>query len=66
MQKQERPADAAAAEAARQARYGSLPAHVRFEDMTEEVDGAPGGAGAGYDPAGSWKYSACLALDMGL
>ncbi|MFE3854130.1 hypothetical protein ACFXPN_23675 [Streptomyces griseorubiginosus] len=53
--------------AARHARYGSLPERIRFEDMTEEVEAAPaGGANASYDPAGSWKYYSCLALDLGL
>lgn len=53
--------------AARQARYGTLPERIRFEDMTEEVEAAPGaGADVSYDPAGSWKYYSCLALDLGL
>ncbi|MGC0334249.1 hypothetical protein RKD23_007239 [Streptomyces sp. SAI-170] len=55
----------AAAAAARQARFGKLPERIRFEDMTEEVETAPGGA-ASYDPEGSWKYYSCLALDLGL
>ncbi|MFJ8085759.1 hypothetical protein ACIQ6Y_34935 [Streptomyces sp. NPDC096205] len=55
----------AAAAAARQARFGKLPERIRFEDMTEEVEAAPGGA-ASYDPEGSWKYYSCLALDLGL
>ncbi|MFI9810119.1 hypothetical protein ACIHEJ_38490 [Streptomyces sp. NPDC052301] len=58
-------ADAAAA-AVRRARYGSLPEPIRFEDMTEEVVAAPGGAESSYDPEGSWKYYSCLALDLGL
>ncbi|MFB7185291.1 hypothetical protein ACFC0C_30975 [Streptomyces sp. NPDC056178] len=58
-------ADAAAA-AARHARYGSLPGRIRFEDMTEEVEGAPTGADASYDSETSWKYYSCLALDLGL
>ncbi|MFJ9680619.1 hypothetical protein ACIRP2_21585 [Streptomyces sp. NPDC101194] len=58
-------ADAAAA-AARRARYGSLPERVRFEDMTEEVEGLPTGADASYDSESSWKYHSCLALDLGL
>ncbi|BCK66495.1 hypothetical protein Srufu_004480 [Streptomyces libani subsp. rufus] len=57
-------ADAAAV--ARRARYGTLPERVRFEDMTEEVEGTPGRADASYDPEGSWKYYTCLALDLGL
>ncbi|MGW1101565.1 hypothetical protein [Streptomyces sp. NPDC002540] len=58
-------ADAAAA-AARHARYGSLPERIRFEDMTEEVEGAPTGVDASYDSESSWKYYSCLALDLGL
>ncbi|WEP00917.1 hypothetical protein A6P39_042930 (plasmid) [Streptomyces sp. FXJ1.172] len=53
--------------AARHARFGRLPERIRFEDMTEEVEAAPGGGGkAAYDPEGSWKYYSCLALDLGL
>ncbi|WP_181804724.1 hypothetical protein [Streptomyces shenzhenensis] len=55
------------AAAARRARYGRLPEPVRFEQMTEEVEAVPnGGANTAYDPAGSWKYYSCLALDLGL
>ncbi|MET7693978.1 hypothetical protein ABZT06_39440 [Streptomyces sp. NPDC005483] len=53
--------------ATRQARFGRLPERIRFEDMTEEVEAAPGGgANASYDPEGNWKYYSCLALDLGL
>ncbi|MFD5593024.1 hypothetical protein [Streptomyces griseorubiginosus] len=53
--------------AARQARYGSLPERIRFEDMTEEAEAAPrGGTDVAYDPAGGWKHYSCLALDLGL
>ncbi|NEB01072.1 hypothetical protein [Streptomyces sp. SID13726] len=53
--------------AARHTRFGKLPERIRFEDMTEEVESAPGGgANASYDPAGNWKYYSCLALDLGL
>ncbi|MFD8867231.1 MULTISPECIES: hypothetical protein [unclassified Streptomyces] len=52
---------------ARHARYGRLPERIRFEDMAEEVEAVPsGGINASYDPAGSWKYYSCLALDLGL
>lgn len=55
------------ASAVRRARYGSLPERIRFEEMTEEVGAdRSGGATASYDPAGSWKYYSCLALDLGL
>ncbi|MEV5974761.1 hypothetical protein [Streptomyces sp. NPDC051921] len=56
---------AADAAAARYARYGRLPERIRVEDMTEEVEGTPRAAAA-HDPAGSWKYYSCLALDLGL
>ncbi|WP_405475324.1 hypothetical protein [Streptomyces canus] len=53
--------------AARHQRYGSLPERIRFEDMTEGVESAPGGgANASYGPEGNWKYYSCLALDLGL
>jgi len=53
--------------AIRHARWGRLPERIRFEEMTEEVEAEPGGAAnAAYDPAGSWKYYSCLALDLGL
>ncbi|MGW5617281.1 hypothetical protein [Streptomyces sp. NPDC003877] len=57
-----------AAEAAvRQARFGKLPERIRFEDMSEAVEGGPSGTRQGaYDPAGSWKFYSCLALDLGL
>ncbi|WAZ26854.1 hypothetical protein STRCI_008510 [Streptomyces cinnabarinus] len=56
-----------AAAAARHERFGKLPERIRFEDMTEEVEGEPGGGvNATYSPEGSWKYYSCLALDMGL
>ncbi|MFD9902926.1 hypothetical protein [Streptomyces sp. NPDC059063] len=56
-----------AAEAARHERFGRLPERIRFEDMTEEVEAERGGEGHGtYSPEGSWKYYACLALDLGL
>ncbi|MFD7408706.1 hypothetical protein ACFV7R_40065 [Streptomyces sp. NPDC059866] len=59
---------AEAAEAAvRHARFGRLPERIRFEDMTEEVEATPAdGVNASYDPAGSWKFYSCLALDLGL
>ncbi|MET7703980.1 hypothetical protein [Streptomyces sp. NPDC005485] len=58
-----------AAEAAvRHARFGSLPERIRLEDMTTEVEAAPAGGvnASSYDPAGSWKFYSCLALDLGL
>jgi hypothetical protein len=52
---------------ARHLRYGSLPERIRFEDMTEDVEPAPGrGASASDNPEGDWKYYSCLALDLGL
>ncbi|MFE0450304.1 hypothetical protein ACFW2D_03255 [Streptomyces sp. NPDC058914] len=57
-----------AAEAAvRHARFGKLPERIRFEDMAEEVEAASSSAAKGaHDPEGSWKFSSCLALDLGL
>ncbi|WP_371564510.1 hypothetical protein [Streptomyces canus] len=58
-----------AAEAAvRHARFGSLPERIRFDDMTTEVEAAPAGgvSASSCDPEGSWKFSSCLALDLGL
>ncbi|MEV6833882.1 hypothetical protein AB0N17_05065 [Streptomyces sp. NPDC051133] len=62
----EEPTADAAAAAARRARFGRLPERIRFEDMTQEVEAAPGGVDTAYDPEGSWKYYSCLALDLGL
>ncbi|MGW6405397.1 hypothetical protein [Streptomyces sp. NPDC055134] len=59
--------DAGAATAARHARYGKLPARIRFEDMTEEVEAEVNvGGNAAYHPERSWSYYSCLALDLGL
>ncbi|MER6982652.1 hypothetical protein [Streptomyces carpinensis] len=63
--KKELTTDAAAAEL-RHARFGRLPERIRFDQMTEEVEAAPGGVKGSYDPEGSWKYYSCLALDLGL
>ncbi|MER7479126.1 hypothetical protein ABTX60_16030 [Streptomyces sp. NPDC126510] len=54
------------AAATRQARYGKLPERIRVADMAEEVEAAPRGGVNAYDPEGSWRYYACLALDLGL
>ncbi|MFB7758172.1 hypothetical protein ACFC18_52845 [Streptomyces sp. NPDC056121] len=59
--------DGEVAAAARHARYGELPARIRFEDMTEGVEAEVNvGANAAYDPERSWNYYSCLALDLGL
>ncbi|MER7929826.1 hypothetical protein ABTY96_42980 [Streptomyces sp. NPDC096057] len=63
--KKELTTDTAAAEL-RRARFGRLPEHIRFEDMTQEVASTPGTAADAYNPEGSWKYYSCLALDLGL
>ncbi|WP_225823960.1 hypothetical protein [Streptomyces naphthomycinicus] len=56
-----------AAAAVRHARYGRLPERIRFEDMTEEVAADRNGAPtAAYNPEGTWNFSSCLALDLGL
>ncbi|MFD0317772.1 hypothetical protein [Streptomyces flavalbus] len=63
----EGPGTEAVEAAVRHARFGALPERIRFEDMTEGVEATPsGGANASYDPAGSWKFYSCLALDLGL
>lgn len=56
-----------AAAAVRHARYGRLPGRIAFADMTEEVESGRNGVEDGsYDPEHSWKYSSCLALELGL
>ncbi|MFJ4277497.1 hypothetical protein [Streptomyces massasporeus] len=54
------------AAAARHARFGKLPERIRIEDTVEGVKAAPSGGANAYDPAGSWKFYSCLALDLGL
>ncbi|MFI6858635.1 hypothetical protein ACIBKZ_01835 [Streptomyces sp. NPDC050421] len=55
------------AAAARQARFGKLPERVRYEDMAEDQASGPNdGAGARYNPEGSWNHFNCLAFDLGL
>ncbi|MFG1810056.1 hypothetical protein [Streptomyces sp. NPDC049040] len=55
------------ASAARQARFGSLPERIRFEDMViEQRVGSNDPAGDGYSPEKSWISYSCLALDLGL
>ncbi|MFE4516900.1 hypothetical protein ACFRMQ_22205 [Kitasatospora sp. NPDC056783] len=62
----DQPADDRAAEA-RRARYGALPARIRYEDMTEEAPSGPGGAaGTAYDPERAWNFYNCLAVDLAL
>ncbi|WP_329178007.1 hypothetical protein [Streptomyces sp. NBC_01477] len=52
---------------ARRARFGSLPARIRREDMIEEQrTGSKDPAGDGYSPERSWASFSCLALDLGL
>ncbi|WP_030186722.1 hypothetical protein [Streptomyces violaceorubidus] len=55
----------AADAAVRHARFGKLPERIRYEDMTTQVESAPGG-GDTYNPENSWKFYSCLALDLGL
>ncbi|MFC5219284.1 hypothetical protein [Streptomyces coerulescens] len=55
------------ASAARRARFGALPERVRYEDMVEEKEATPGDpARHAHDPEGSWRFSSCLAVDLGL
>lgn len=53
------------ATAARQARFGSLPERIRFEDMVEEQQPASR-TPDGYSPESSLIPYSCLALDLGL
>ncbi|GHJ99750.1 hypothetical protein SY2F82_15480 [Streptomyces sp. Y2F8-2] len=55
------------AAAARQARFGTLPERIRFEDMVEEKQATPNDpARNAYNPEGSWMSFSCLAADLGL
>ncbi|MEU2027198.1 hypothetical protein ABZ565_34495 [Streptomyces sp. NPDC016469] len=60
----ERAMDADAA--VRHMRFGKLPERIRGEDMTAEVEAAPGAGGDTYTPENSWKFYSCVALDLGL
>ncbi|WP_333775267.1 hypothetical protein [Streptomyces sp. IBSBF 3136] len=58
---------AAAAVAARRARFGKLPERIRFHEMTEEKQATSNASAAGsHDPEASWNHFSCLALDLGL
>ncbi|MGW1186123.1 hypothetical protein ACWD7Y_22550 [Streptomyces drozdowiczii] len=50
----------------RHMRFGKLPERIRHEDMTAEVEAAPGGGGDICTPENSWKFYSCVALDLGL
>ncbi|MET7345903.1 hypothetical protein ACIOEZ_32970 [Streptomyces sp. NPDC087866] len=52
--------------AVRHMRFGKLPERIRREDMTAEVETAPGAGGGAYNPENSWKFYSCVALDLGL
>ncbi|MEV4743300.1 hypothetical protein [Streptomyces sp. NPDC049555] len=55
------------AAAARRARFGRLPARIRYEDMVEEkavTTNDP--AHHAHDPERSWTSFSCLAVDLGL
>ncbi|MFJ8862313.1 hypothetical protein ACIRD8_28275 [Streptomyces sp. NPDC102451] len=55
------------AAAERHARFGKLPDRISHDRLIEEKAVAPdAGAGAVYDPEGSWNRFSCLALDLGL
>jgi hypothetical protein len=55
------------AAAARQARFGTLPERIHYEDMVEEKPVTPSGSARdAYDPEGAWSHYSCLALDLGL
>ncbi|MFF3606729.1 hypothetical protein [Streptomyces sp. NPDC002463] len=58
-------ADAAAA--VRQARFGTLPERIRFEDMVEGADIDPDSKGRStYNPEASWNHFSCVAADLAL
>ncbi|MEV4436565.1 hypothetical protein [Streptomyces sp. NPDC049585] len=55
------------AAAVRRARFGRLPARIRYEDMVEEkavTTNDP--ARHAHDPERSWTSFSCLAVDLGL
>ncbi|MEV5600855.1 hypothetical protein AB0L33_05375 [Streptomyces sp. NPDC052299] len=52
--------------AVRHMRFGKLPERIRSEDMTAEVEAAPGAGVDTYTPENSWKFYSCVALDLGL
>ncbi|MEV7320432.1 hypothetical protein [Streptomyces sp. NPDC093970] len=55
------------AAALRRARFGTLPARIRYEDMTEGHTATPADPSRfTYDPEGSWASFSCLAADLGL
>ncbi|MEU6619985.1 hypothetical protein ABZ926_04245 [Streptomyces litmocidini] len=52
---------------ARHERFGKLPERIPPEHMIEEKQAEPNaGVTAEYNPEGSWIFSSCLALDLGL
>ncbi|MEF3115044.1 hypothetical protein [Streptomyces chrestomyceticus] len=52
--------------AARQAKFGKLPARIPFEDMVTEQPSPESRTPHAYAPEGSWNHFSCLALDLGL
>ncbi|MFE3163130.1 hypothetical protein [Streptomyces sp. NPDC059224] len=55
------------AAALRRARFGALPARVRYEDMVQEHPATPADpARFAHDPERSWASFSCLAADLGL
>ena len=56
-----------AAQEARQARFGTLPDRVAFEDMVQETPALPANQAVdSYDPDGVGVRFSCLAADWGL
>ncbi|MFI6933809.1 hypothetical protein [Streptomyces sp. NPDC050287] len=52
---------------ARQARFGTLPERIRYEDMVEEHKATPNDPTRyAYDPERAWTSFSCLAADLGL
>ncbi|MEU4204833.1 hypothetical protein [Streptomyces sp. NPDC045470] len=52
--------------AARQAKFGTLPERIPFEDMVTEQPSPESRAQHTHHPEGSWNHFSCLALDLGL
>ncbi|WP_238782876.1 hypothetical protein [Streptomyces monomycini] len=52
--------------AVRQARFGTLPERIPYEDMVTEQPSPESRAQHAHHPEGSWNHFSCLALDLGL
>jgi hypothetical protein len=55
------------AAAARSARFGRLPARVRYEELVAERPATPTDAARrAYNEESAWLHYSCLAVDLGL